>query len=171
MDCTPTHQKKKSQGCFILKCSVIISYLVSITSNVLLTVILYLSDHGYKWFGYILHFLVLLCSVLSLKHLLNFSNKNLLRYKSMTKYYSLNLILTGFFYFVVIIYMFVKQIDMDLIYYFTFCILIWCIFHGLFISIINSFIRALEDRPAQKGTNVKMIDKNLRDLMLSSNNA
>ena len=89
----------------------------------------------------------------------------------MTKYYSLNLILTGFFYFVVIIYMFVKQIDMDLIYYFTLCILIWCIFHGLFISIINSFIRALEDRPAQKGTNVKMIDKNLRDLMLSSNNA
>ena len=171
MDCTQSHQKKKSQGCFTLKCSVIISYLVSITSNILLTVILYLSDHGYKWFGYILHFLVLLCSALSLRHLLNFSNKNLLRYKSMTKYYSLNLILTGFFYFVVIIYMFVKQIDMDLIYYFTFCILIWCIFHGLFISIINSFIRALEDRPAQKGTNVKMIDKNLRDLMLSSNNA
>ena len=124
MDCTPSHQKKKSQGCFTLKCSVIISYLVSITSNILLTVILYLSDHGYKWFGYILHFLVLLCSALSLRHLLNFSNKNLLRYKSMTKYYSLNLILTGFFYFVVIIYMFITKTDMDLIYYFTFCILI-----------------------------------------------
>ena len=68
-----------------------------------------------------------------------------------------------------IIYMFVTKTNMDLIYYFTFCILIWCIFHGLFISIVNSFIRALEDRPAQKGTNVKMIDKNLRDLMLSSN--
>ena len=156
-----TQHKKKSQGCFTLKCSVLISYMVSITSNILLTVILYLSDHGYKWPGYFLHFLVLLCSVLSLK--------NLLRYKSMTKYYSLSLILTGFFYTVVIIYMFVTKTDMDLIYYFTFCILIWCIFHGLFISIVNSFIRALEDRPAQKGTNVKMIDKNLRDLMLSSN--
>ena len=89
-----TQHKKKSQGCFtLLKCSVLISYMVSITSNILLTVILYLSDHGYKWPGYFLHFLVLLCSVLSLK--------NLLRYKSMTKYYSLSLILTGFFYTVV----------------------------------------------------------------------
>ena len=48
----------------------------------------------------------------------------------MTKYYSIALVLTGFFYFVVIIYMFITK----------------------------------------KGTNVKMIDKNLRDLMLSSNN-
>ena len=162
--------KKKSQGCFTLKCSVIISYLVSITSNVLLTVILYLSDHGYKYPGYFLHFLVLLTALLSLRNLLNFSSKNLLRYKSMTRYYSVGLVLTGVFYIIVIVYMFIGQIDMDLIYYFTFCILIWCIFHGLFISIINSFIRALEDRPAQKGTNVKMIDKNLRDLMLSSQN-
>ena len=76
MDPTPTQHKKKSQGCFALKCSVLLSYLVSITSNVLLTVILYLSDHGYKWPGYFLHFLVLLCSGLSLKNLLNFSNKN-----------------------------------------------------------------------------------------------
>ena len=88
----------------------------------------------------------------------------------MTRYYSVGLVLTGVFYIIVIVYMFIGQIDMDLIYYFTFCILIWCIFHGLFVSIINSFIRALEDRPAQKGTNVKMIDKNLRDLMLSSQN-
>ena len=94
---TTTQHKKKSQGCFTLKCSVLISYMVSITSNILLSVILYLSDHGYKWPGYFLHFLVLLYSVLSLKNLLNFSNKNLLRYKSMTKYYSLALILTGFF--------------------------------------------------------------------------
>lgn len=171
MDCTPNQQKKKSQGCFTLKCSVIISYIVSITSNVLLTVILYLSDHGYKWPGYVFHILVLACSFLSLKNLLNFSKSNLLRYKSMTKYYSITLIITALFYFIVIIYMFISQTDMDLIYYFTFCIIIWCIFHGLFISIINSFIKALEDRPAQKGTNVKMIDKNLRDLMLSSSNA
>ena len=156
MDCTPTQQKRKSQSCLTLKCSVIVSYIVSITSNILLTVILYLSDHGYKWFGYVFHTLVLACSFLSLKHLLTFSSKNLLRYKSMTKYYSLNLIVTA-------VFLKIK------IYYFTFCILIWCIFHGLFISIINSFIRTLEDRPAQKGSNVKMIDKNLRDLMLSSN--
>ena len=138
MDCAPTHTKKKSQGCFTLKCSVLLSYLVSITWYVLLTVILYLSDHGYKWPGYFLHFLVLLCSGLSLKNLLNFSNKNWLRYRSMTKYYSIALVLTGFFYFVVIVYMFVTKTDMDLIYYFTFCILIWCIFYGLFVSIIRN---------------------------------
>ena len=46
MDKQQQKGKKKSQGCFTLKCSVIISYLVSITSNILLTVILYLSDHG-----------------------------------------------------------------------------------------------------------------------------
>ena len=169
MEPKQSHPKKKSPGCLTLKCSVFTSYLVSMTSNILLIATLYLTDHGYKWFGYFLHGLVLLLCVLSLKNLLNFSNKNLLRYKSATKYYSLALMLTGCFYFIVLIYLFVKQIDMDLIYYFAFCILVWCIFHGLFISTIKSFIRTLEDRPAQKGTNVKMIDKNLRDLMLSSN--
>lgn len=168
MDCSPNVKKKKAQGWFTLKCSVILSYLVSITSNILLVIILYLSDHGYKWPGFFLHSLVLLCSILSLRNLINFSGKNTLRFKSMTKYYSINLTLTGIFYFGIIIYMIITKTDMELIYYFTFCIFIWCIFHGLFISVINSFIKGLEDRPAQQGGSDRMIDKNLRDLMLSN---
>ena len=114
MEPKQAHPKKKSPGCLTLKCSVFASYLVSMTSNILLIATLYLTDHGYKWLGYFLHGLVLLLCVLSLKNLLNFSNKNLLRYKSATKYYSLALILTGFFYFAVIIYLFVKQIELTL---------------------------------------------------------
>ena len=164
---TSKSQRKKSQGWLTLKCSVILSYLVSIVSNVLLSIILFLSDHSYKWPGFVLHGLVLLCSLLSLRNVLNFNGKNIVKYRAMTKYYSINLIITGIFYIGVIIYSFIYKIDMDLIYYFTFCILVWCIFHGLFISIINSFIRTLEDRPQQKGTKVQLVDQTLQDKMLS----
>ena len=75
--------------------------------------------------------------------------------------------ITIIYYFSLIVYNFYTETDIDLIYFFSFCIIIWSIFHYLFVTIINSFIKALEDRPAQTGS-IKLIDKNLRDLMLNS---
>lgn len=164
-------QKKKKEGCFTLKCSVIVSYLISLTSNLLLVVILFLTDHGYKWPGLFSHILVFIFTGLSLKALMAFSKSNLIRYQAFTKYFAFSLAATGVFYVAVLIYMLVTKTDMDLIYYLFFCIAIWCVFHGLFISIIHSFIKALEDRPNQGKPNAMSVDKNLRDLMLSSNSA
>lgn len=165
------NKKKKAQGCLNLKCSVIVSYLVSITSNILLGIILFLSEHAYKWIGFLLHVTILALAFLSLKNLITRSNssKSLLKFKSLTKFFTINLIVTGVFYGIIIIYLFATKQDQDLIFYFAFCIIIWCIFHGLFISIIRAFIKSMEDRPAKKSPDVKLIDKNLRELILSQN--
>jgi len=156
-----------NNSCFSLKCSVLISYLISIISNILLTIILFLSEHHYKWFGFMFHSLIIFFSIISLKNVLIFSNKNLIRYRSSTKYYSLFLLITVLYYFSIIMYNFYNDIDIDLIYFFSVCIIVWSVFHYLFVSIINSFIRVLEDRPGQTGS-IKLIDKNLRDLMINS---
>ena len=158
---------KKNQGCFTLKCSVVISYLISIISNILLTITLFLSEHHYRWFGFMFHSLIVFFSIISLKNLIIFSNKNLLRYRNSTRYYSLFLLITVLYYFSLITYNIYTDTDIDLIYFFSFCIIIWSIFHYLFVTIINSFIKALEDRPAQTGS-INLIDKNLRDLMINS---
>lgn len=165
------NKKNKNQGCLNLRCSVIVSYIVSISSNILLSAILFLSDRSYKLIGILLHIVVLLIGLYSLRNVLKklSSPKNCINYRRITKYFKLSISLTGFFYLIVIIYHIVKKEDLDIIYYFAFCIIIWCIFHGLFISIITSFIKSLEDRPAKKSTEVKLIDKNLRDLIINSN--
>mgnify|MGYP003302682265 CR=1 FL=1 len=166
------NKKKKNTGFVNLRCSVIVSYLVSIASNILLSIILFLSEHGYQWVGLLLHLGVLGFCILSLHNLLKgtSTNKNILKYKSMTRFYTITIIVTGIFYGIVIVYLFASKQDQDLIYYFTFCIIIYCVFHGLFVSIIRSYIKTMEDRPAKKSTEVKLIDKNLRELILDSQN-
>ncbi len=168
MDFSNQATKTKKSGCLTLKFSVVISYIISLTSNLLLLIILFLTDHLYKWIGLIIHLLIILCSLSSLKNLISFNNRNLLKYKSYTSYFTLVTIVGGTFYIIIIIYSFVSKIDMELIYFYTFCIIIWCIFHYLFITIIYSFIRALEDRPGQTGVTSNLIDKNLKELMVNS---
>ena len=164
-------QKKNKSGCLNLKCSVMVSYVVSLSSNILLGIILFLSEHGYKWIGLLLHIIILILAFLSLKNLISRSNhsKSLIKFKSLTKFFTISLIVTGIFYAIVIIYLFATKQDQDLIFYFAFCITIWCIFHGLFISIIRAFIKSLEDRPAKKSNEVKLIDENLKNLILAQN--
>ena len=168
MDFSNQTTKLKKQGCLSLKLSVIISYIISLISNLLLLIILFLTDHSYKWIGLIIHLLIIICSLSSLKNLITFNNRNLIKYKSYTSYFTLVTIIGGTFYIIIIIYSFVTKVDMDLIYFYTFCIIIWCIFHYLFITIIYSFIRALEDRPGQTGVTSNLIDKNLKELMVNS---
>jgi hypothetical protein len=112
--------KKQVRGCLNLKFSIIISYAISVISNVLLFIILFLSDKQYKWIGALLHIIVVSTSLISLKNLLYFSNKVLIRYKSITRYYTLSLLSTGLFYIIIIIYCFSSKTDIDLIYFYTF---------------------------------------------------
>lgn len=159
---------KQIRGCLNLKLSVIISYAISVISNVLLFIILFLSEKFYKWIGALLHIAVILTCLLSLKNIINFTNKVLIRYKSITRYYTLSLLATGVFYIIVIIYCFASKNDIDLIYFFIFCIIICGVFHYLFITVIYSFLQALGDKPNQTGTTANLIDKNLKDLMVNS---
>lgn len=163
-------KKKKSAGCINLRCSVIVSYLVSMASNILLAIILFLSEHGYKWIGFLLHLGVLSFSYLSLRSLLHktTTSKSILKYKSMTKFFTICVAVTGVFYSIVIIYLFATKQDQDLIYYFTFCIIIYCVFHGLFVSIIKSYIKTMEDRPAKQSKSTAIVNKDLRELILSN---
>lgn len=165
------NKKKNQGGCLNLKCSVMVSYVVSLTSNLLLAIILFLSEHGYKWIGLLLHIVIIILAFLSLRNLIFRSNhsKSLIKFKSLTKFFTTSLIVTGVFYGIVVIYLFATKQDQDLIFYFAFCIIIWCIFHGLFISIIRAFIKSLEDRPAKKSNEVKLIDENLRNLIVNQN--
>ena len=92
----------------------------------------------------------------------------MLKYKSYTNYYSLILLITGSFYVIILIYCFVSKVDMDFIYVYFFSILFFGIFHYIFIDIIKSFIKALEDKPSgNKGITTNLIDKNLKALMVN----
>ena len=107
MDFSNQTTKTKKQGCLTLKFSVIISYLISLTSNLLLLIILFLTGHLYKWIGLIIHLFIIFCSLSSLKNLISFNNRNLLKYKSYTSYFTLVTIVGGTFYIIIIIYSFV----------------------------------------------------------------
>ena len=61
---------KKHKCCISMRIAVLISYLVSIASNIILSIIIYLTNHGFKWFGYLIHFCILFSNFVSLKHLL-----------------------------------------------------------------------------------------------------
>ncbi len=86
----------------------------------------------------------------------------------MTKFFTICVAVTGVFYSIVIIYLFATKQDQDLIYYFTFCIIIYCVFHGLFVSIIKSYIKTMEDRPAKQSKSTAIVNKDLRELILSN---
>jgi hypothetical protein len=163
-----TPQKEKKHGFINLKTSILISYIISILSNFFLIIILFTTNHLYKWVGLIFHILIIITSILSLKNIITFNNNNLLKYKSYTNYYSLILLITGSFYVIILIYCFVSKVDMDFIYVYFFCILFFGIFHYIFIDIIKSFIKALEDKPSgNKGITTNLIDKNLKALMVN----
>ena len=123
MDFSNQTTKLKKQGCLSLKLSVIISYIISLISNLLLLIILFLTDHSYKWIGLIIHLLIIICSLSSLKNLITFNNRNLIKYKSYTSYFTLVTSIGGIFYNIIIIYSFVAKVDVELIYFILFVLL------------------------------------------------
>lgn len=168
MDCSSRKKKKNTNTLITLKCSVMFSYFISASSNVFLIMIQFLTEHNYKWITLFLHVTIILLALLSFKNLINFTGKNLLRYKTLNLFYRLTFFLSCLIYFVILIYLFAKKQDQDIIIYFTLCIIVWVVFNGLFLSVIKTFIRNMEDRPAKRNVGESLIDKNLRDLILST---
>ena len=100
IEITKTKKKpKKSKGCISMKLAVVISYIVSIISNIILSVIFYLTDHLYKWIGYIIHFFLLFSVFYSLKLLFLPPNKIVKKYITITKFFTMALMSSTIFYF------------------------------------------------------------------------
>ena len=162
---------KKNKGCISMKFAVFISYLVSFSSNVILSIIFYLTNHSFKWIGYLIHFLILLSILISLKHLLVPKGKLIEKYISITKFLTLSLMASTIFYFSLFVYMFLKKVDKEIAYFYGFCILIWSLYHYILISIIFSYIQAISDRPDHgPGKSAPKVDKDLEEIMLNDIN-
>ena len=150
---------RKGEGCLNLKLSIMVSYCVSLISNLFLLLILFYTERGYKWIGIILLLITIATAIISLKLIFSFNNKAIIRYKSMSRYYTLSLLATGIFYIIITIYCFASNQEKDLIFFSTFCIIIWIVFHYFFVIIIYNFIGAIG---SSKSSNVSanLIDKN-----------
>ena len=164
-------KSKKNKGCISMKFAVLISYLVSIASNVILSIIFYLTNHTYKWIGYLIHFLIVFSIFISLKHLLFPSGKVIKKYYSISRFLTMSLMSSTVFYFSIFVYMFLKKVDKEISYFYGFCILIWSLYHYILLSIIFSYIQALSDRPEEiPGKSAPKVDKDLEEIMLNDIN-
>ena len=164
-------KNKKTKGCISMKFAVFVSYIVSIASNIILSIIFYLTNHSFKWIGYFIHCLILLSNMISLKHLLYPTGKIIKKYYSTTKFFTLSLMSSTVFYFSIFVYMFLKNVDKEISYFYGFCILIWSLYHYILISIIFSYIQAISDRPEQsQGKSAPKVDKDLQEIMLNDIN-
>ena len=164
-------KSKKSKGCISMKFAVIISYIVSIISNIILSIIFHLTEHSYKWIGYLIHFLLLFCIFYSLKLLLLPTSKIVKKYITITKFFTMVLMSSTIFYFSIFVYMFIQKIDKEISYFYGFCILICSLYHYILISIIFSYIQAISDRPEEvQGKKAPKVDKDLEEIMLNDLN-
>ena len=160
--------KKKSKGCISMKFAVLISYLVSLTSNIILSIIFYLTNHAFQWVGYLIHFFILLSIIISLKHLLFPSGKVIKKYYSTSRFLTMSLMASTLFYFSIFVYMFLYRVDKEISYFYGFCVLIWSVYHYILLSIIFSYIQAISDRPEDiQGKSAPKVDKDLEEIMLN----
>ena len=149
---------KKGEGCLNLKQSILVSYGVSFISNIFLFLNQFYTEGIYKWFGILFHLIVISTCLISLKLIYSFNNKTIIRYKSMSRYYTLSLLATGIFYIIIIIYSFASNNNNDLIYFMTFSIIAWIVFHYFFVTIIYNFIGVVGTSKSSNTTG--LIDKN-----------
>ena len=154
-----------------MKVAVIISYLVSIISNIILSIIFHLTNHSYKWIGYMIHFCILFSVFYSLKLLMLPTSKIVKKYITITKFFTMALMASTVFYFSIFVFMFIKKVDKEVSYFYGFCVLIWSLYHYILISIVFSYIQAISDRPEEvQGKSAPKVDKALEEIMLNDLN-
>ena len=154
-----------------MKVAVIISYLVSIISNIILSIIFHLTNHSYKWIGYMIHFCILFSVFYSLKLLMLPTSKIVKKYITITKFFTMALMASTVFYFSIFVFMFIKKVDKEVSYFYGFCVLIWSLYHYILISIVFSYIQAMSDRPEEvQGKKAPKVDKDLEEIMLNDLN-
>ena len=153
--------KRKNSGCLNLQCSIVLSYIISILSNVLLIIIINQSSVPIKWFGISFSIAVILLSILSFKYFLTYTSNTVVRFRSSTRFYILSFVGAGITYIVIFIMLFVNENYGfgNHIFFFGFSILAWFVFHYLLFFLFFSFIRNLEGK-----SGVSLIERDFKEL-------
>ena len=142
MDLYRRFKKKSSNkiGKINLNCIILICYLISFFTNISFFFIYILSKYIYKWFGFIFISIELILLIISIKRIQNLKKTNFDMFTRISNALMIILLLNSLFFLIISIYIIVKEISPDLIAIFICCCIIWCIFHGLFISILRYYI-------------------------------
>lgn len=160
-------QQKESINLFSLKFSIILSYYITMFSNSLLIVILYLSDLNYKLISYLLHLILIIVAFLSLRIVNNYTSHRLKLYRLFYRTISFVVISGIIYYIVVLVKMACDESYLSLVLVFVGCMIIWGIYHIMFIILIKMFMNTLQQRPMQKETK-NIVDKKLTEMMLGN---
>lgn len=81
----------------------------------------------------------------------------------MTRYYTLSLLVTGVFYIIITIYNFATN-EQELIYFSTFCMIMWIVFHYFFVTIIYNMMDGLGGKTVLTSSNTsKLIEKDVKE--------
>ena len=136
------NNKKDSNYFFTIKSFILICISISIGTNLILFLIYFLSDHHYKYFGIIIHSLLILLGIINICYLFSNEQKNsyLKKYKSSIFFFSSFIYISFILYLILIIYMYIYKYDIDIFYFYAICVLLWGLFHLSLILIIKSYI-------------------------------
>ena len=156
--------QKESDYFLNIKTFLLICNAISIATNLILFVIFFLAEHQYKYFGIILHSLLIIFGINSIYFLFTKEHKNIYmkKYKLVTKYYSFLIYFSFLFYFAFLTYMYIFKYDIDIFYFLVFCIFLWGIFHLSLIALIKSFIREATKNNLQYG---KMKSEKIKEIL------
>ena len=142
MDLYKKFKKKHSDKSALinLNCIIFVCYLISFFSNISFFFIYILSKYIYKWFGFTFIAIELFLLIISIKRIYHLKKTNFALFTRLSNALMIILLLNIIFFLIISIYIIVKKISPDLIGIFICCCIIWCIFHGLFISILRYYI-------------------------------
>ena len=159
--------QKTTMSPFSLKFSVVLSYYITIISNLLLILIVALSDLEYQFLSYCCHLLLSICAFISLRIINNYTANQLRRYKTIQRAFGVIIIVSIIFYIIILVKYAMNESTLSLVIVFSVCMTIWAVFHILFIILIQIYTKNLEQRPMQKETK-NVVDQNLTEIMLQS---
>ena len=163
----PAYGKQKvKKKLFSLGSSISVSLLISLLSHILFIYVLTPVEISLKYIGIIVHSLLIVVLLLTIRatFFLN-SSKTSYHLKFLNNTFLLLLIPLGIFYGILLTLMKKDNADINQILFFLFSVIISGLFHGLFITAINSYLGQLSLKPLA-GTIEDSIDEDLKNVML-----
>ena len=144
------NNKKDINYFFTIKSFIFTCNSLSIGTNLILILIYFSADNYYKYFGIIIHSLLIILGTTNIYFLFSKkqNNTNFKKYKSIINFFSIFIYISFLLYLIFLIYMYIFKYDIDIFYLYTICVLLWGLFHWALILIIKSYI---EENAKRKG--------------------
>lgn len=162
-----SQKKQKGFDCFSFESSAVISHYISLISNIVLFLILVVSEIGSKWIGIILHLIwcALLGYILNIIH--HYSAKQIKILKLCYKGLFITILAILIYYICSLVELKKNESDQQFVQFFLFCFCVLMFYHIMFGVIIFRYVNFLAVRPKQKDNKI-FIDKNLNELIKNS---